>query len=74
MFEQGLVVAKIGRYQVVEARKALSSGRLEVVGYLISGPGADSKWTYPTAELAKKRASLLHDDLLAGLIRQQSPL
>lgn len=52
MAQLGDVVSSKGRFRVVEMVEVYLDDTREVVGYVIVGPGADSKWMYSSIEAA----------------------
>ncbi|QLF92294.1 hypothetical protein HW090_03385 [Pseudomonas sp. ABC1] len=61
MAQRGNVVRSKGRFSVVEMVKTYLDGKREVIGYVITGPGADSTWLYGSIEEAVAAVDELDD-------------
>ncbi|MCY1370160.1 hypothetical protein D9M69_572430 [compost metagenome] len=62
MAQSGNVVYSKGAFSVVEVVETYLDGRSDVIGYVITGPGADSTWLYGSFEEAIAIANELDDD------------
>lgn len=58
---RGNVIHSAGRFSVVEVVEIHLDGGREVIGYVITGPGADSSWLYGSLEEAIAAAEELDD-------------
>lgn len=61
MAQLGNVVSSKGRFQIVEMVEVYLDDTREVVGYVIDGPGADSKWMFPSIEEAMSAIEKLEE-------------